>query len=141
MDDTTTTAEQFEPQWGIVEVMGHQRHAGLISQRSIFGTVFCQIDVPELPTYIDRWGEEHPAQSAYSKLVGGSAIFAITPTTEEIARAAARTNTKAVNVYLGEMNPMPPRQLAVITGGEDRNNADDENDENEDYFDNPFANS
>ena len=69
--------------WGIVELMGHRKMAGKLSEASIAGAGFIRVDVPE----VQGWdGEQNPA---YTKYLGPASIYAITPTDEETARAAA----------------------------------------------------
>lgn len=81
-------AQQFN-EWGIVEVMGHQRYAGHMTEQTIGGASFLRVDVPEI--------EGRPA---FTKIIGTGAIFAITPTTEEAARAAAeRFRSEAFDRY------------------------------------------
>lgn len=75
--DTTT----FEG-WAILELMGHRRLIGRLSTAVIAGASFLRIDIP-----MD--GAE--ATQFYSP----SAVYAITPTTEELARRAAHLNTVA----------------------------------------------
>lgn len=60
--------------WAVVELMGHQRIAGKISERTVAGTPMLQVDVPAV-------GEV----PAYSRLLGGTAIYAINPCDEEVA--------------------------------------------------------
>lgn len=85
MSDTT---EKFET-WGLVEVMGHQRYAGLITEQAVGGCNFVRVDVPA--------AEGKPG---FTKLLGQSSIFAITPTTEQVARGMARNISNApINVY------------------------------------------
>ena len=68
-------AEKFE-QWGIVELMGHQRTAGRLSEETIGGASMLRVDVPDEETF----------RTAY---YGASAIYALHVTDEKIARAAA----------------------------------------------------
>lgn len=70
-------SDQFEA-WGIVEIMGHQRIAGRISEQAIGGTAFVRVDVPASE---DR--------QAFTKMFGSGAIYAISITSEETARVAA----------------------------------------------------
>lgn len=70
-------AEKFE-QWCILEIMGHNRYAGLVSEQSLGGSSFVRIDVPECN-----------GQAAFSKLFGAGSIYCITPVTEEVARMTA----------------------------------------------------
>lgn len=69
---------KFE-QWAILEIMGHQRYAGLVSEQAIGGTAFVRLDVP-------GYEENQP----FTKLFGSSAIYAMTFVTEETARQAAK---------------------------------------------------
>jgi len=69
--------DKFE-QWAIVEIMGHQRLAGKVSEQAIGGASFIRVDVPEVA-----------GCQPFTKLLGSSAIYAITITDEETARAAA----------------------------------------------------
>jgi hypothetical protein len=64
--------------WCIVELFGHSRIAGHVSEQTIGGTSFVRVDVPAVN-----------GQAPFTKLFGGAAIYAITPTTEEIASLAA----------------------------------------------------
>jgi hypothetical protein len=69
--------EKFDA-WAIVEVFGHKRFAGRVSDQAIGGASFIRIDVPATTD-----------KTAYTKFFGGGAIYAITPCTEEVARIAA----------------------------------------------------
>lgn len=64
-------------QWAIVEIMGHQRYAGRVTEQAIGGTSFVRVDVPAV-------GEREP----FTKLFGSSAIYALTIVDEETALAA-----------------------------------------------------
>lgn len=94
-------AEGFRS-WGVVEVMGHQTIAGLISEQVIAGTAFVRVDVPA-----NEDGE------AFTKLLGAGSIYSISPTSEEFARAAARRlKHSPVNIYVPELHrPQEPRAL------------------------------
>ena len=65
--------------WAIVEVMGHARYAGRVSEYSELGVPLVRVEVPALND-----------QPAFEKLLGASAIFRITPCTEEAATLAAK---------------------------------------------------
>lgn len=82
------SSEKFEC-WGLVEVMGHSRYAGKISEQSIGGCNFVRVDIPAF--------EDRPE---FTKLLGQSSIFAITPTTEQIARGMAQQfHSTPISVY------------------------------------------
>lgn len=68
-------------QWCVVEVMGHKKFAGRVTEGP-FGLV--QIDVPEVTL---SSGQIVPP---FSKMLGAHAIYAMTPCTEETARAFAK---------------------------------------------------
>ena len=68
-------AEKFEA-WGIVELMGHQRVAGRLSEQPLGGGNLLRVDIPN--------GEGF--RTAY---YGASAIYAVHITDEPAARAAA----------------------------------------------------
>jgi hypothetical protein len=76
---------RFE-QWAIVEVMGHSRYAGLVTEQAIGGCNFLRVDVPEIEPSFQS--ERRPA---FTKLFGASSIFAITLVSEAVARQAAAT--------------------------------------------------
>jgi len=71
-------AETFD-QWAIVEIMGHDRYAGRVTEQAIGGCAFVRVDVP---------GTEDVA--AFTKLFGQGSIFSITPCTEDVAREAVK---------------------------------------------------
>lgn len=65
-------------EWAVVELFGHNRIAGLVSEQAIGGASFIRVDVPAVG--------DNPA---YTKFYGGAAIYAITPTSQELATLAA----------------------------------------------------
>lgn len=75
---TTTDSETLDS-WAIVEMMGHVRRAGRLREVELAGAGFLRLDIP---TNTGGWT---------TQLIAPAAIYAITPTTEEIARAAARS--------------------------------------------------
>lgn len=62
----------------IVELMGHRKLAGYIREVTIAGGAFLRLDIPCDP----------PVTQYY----GSSAVYCITPTTEEIAKRAAQAS-------------------------------------------------
>jgi hypothetical protein len=69
--------------WAIVELFGHQRMSGLCTAVDIGGASFVRIDVPDI--------EKPDSPPKLSRLVNPTAIYSITPVTEETARAAAKS--------------------------------------------------
>lgn len=74
MAETTQTLDI----WGIVELFGHSKIAGKLTEQNIAGTNMLRVDVPET--------EKQPA---FTKFYGSAAIYAINPVTEEVAKAKA----------------------------------------------------
>lgn len=65
--------------WAILELMGHRRLGGYVSEATLAGSSFVRIDVPG----------EGEAKSA-SQFYNPSAVYCLTPTSEETARAVAK---------------------------------------------------
>ena len=70
--------EKKADQWAIVELFGHQRIAGRISEQTIGGCSFVRVDVPITGKV-----------QAFTKLYGQGAIYAISFVDELAARTAA----------------------------------------------------
>jgi len=96
--------EKFET-WGLLELFGHQRLAGKLSEQTIGGCHFIRIDVPPVEDV-----------QGYTRFFTQGAIYSLTPTTESIARALAnRLQAQPVQIY----DIRSPRQLAMLQGDED----------------------
>ncbi len=81
-------AEKYET-WCILEMLGHKRMAGYLTEQSIAGSSLLRVDVPATDADA-RYGYASPATEPYTKLVGVGSVYAITPCTENVARRAAR---------------------------------------------------
>lgn len=92
-------SEAFEG-WAVLELMGHRRLAGHLSEQQIGGSSFLRIDVPTDP----------PATQFYSP----SAVYAITPCTEDTARLVA-TGSRVAPV---ERWQLPAAPEAVVSEDE-----------------------
>lgn len=80
--------DRFET-WGLLELFGHQRLAGLLSEQTIGGCHFIRIDVPQV--------EDQPG---YTRYFTNGAIYGMTPTTEEVARAlATQLRARPIQAY------------------------------------------
>lgn len=95
MASETEQKERFG-QWGVLELMGHVRLGGYITEEPLFGTNMGRIDIP---------GENAAMTTQY---FGGSSVYRLTPCTEEIARAIAKSVTP-VPVYEWDLR----RQLGL----------------------------
>jgi hypothetical protein len=73
--------------WAILELLGHRRLAGRVTEVTIAGAAFLRIDIPAADC-------QKPITQYYS----ASSVYAITPTTEAIVnRAAALFRPAPVN--------------------------------------------
>lgn len=93
MTDTTTDATEAFAEWTILELLGHRRLAGYVTEATIAGASFLRIDVPADP----------PVTQYYSP----GSVYAITPTTEAIARKVAETG-RPKPVQHWELEPPRP---------------------------------
>ena len=67
-------SEKFDV-WALIELFGHSRIAGRVTERNLGGGAFLQVDVPET--------KNNPP---FTRLLNPSAIYAINPLDEETAR-------------------------------------------------------
>lgn len=104
--------QELFKQWALVELFGHSRIAGLVTEQAIGGCSFLRVDVPAIDT-----------EPAFTKCYGNGAIYGMTFVTEEIARAAAKSY-RVVPVTAYEIPEL--RQLRL-------QKPEDERDEHEDY--------
>lgn len=82
MSETNTHNDATFESWAILELMGHRRLGGFVQEVELAGSAFLRIDIPQ------REGEGMLATQFYS----GNAVYCLTPTTEEAARAVASSN-------------------------------------------------
>lgn len=81
MTDTAAAGEAAVfSEWAILELMGHRRLAGLLSEQEIAGKGFLRLDIP---------GED---STVATQFYAPGAVYCITPTTEEVARSVAKAN-------------------------------------------------
>ena len=71
--------EQGFDSWALVELMGHQRIAGRVTEAQIGGAKFVRVDVPA-----------SDGLQPLTKYLGPASIYAITPITEDTAVALAK---------------------------------------------------
>jgi hypothetical protein len=103
---------KFE-EWAVVELFGHQRIAGKVSEAVLGGCAFLRVDVPATT---DR--------QPYTKYFGNGAIYGMTPCSEEVARLAAN-DIERYNVPIRV--EMPP-QRALPSGPSDHDDEEDDDD-------------
>lgn len=139
MSEQPTASTPVE-MWAIVELFGHSKIAGRLSEQNLAGAAFLRVDVPEVRYERMGWqggGEE--TLPPFSRLYHPNAVYGIVPTSEERARAAAL----AFRVRpLGEAEPAVVRQIEAAAeergvpeaeawedDGPDGDGYDDEDDE------------
>ena len=93
-------------QWCIVELMGHVRVAGMVSEEQRFGSTVGRIDIPQGDTWVTQY-------------FGGTSIYRVTPTTEEIARQIATGINTAPPVGLLRFSSSSSFQTSPIQEEED----------------------
>lgn len=76
--------------WAIVELFGHRKLAGYLTERQFGAAALLQVDVPETKQDGDQFTKP------YTKLIGVGSIYCLTPCSEAIARAVA-TNIERFN--------------------------------------------
>jgi hypothetical protein len=89
--------------WVILELMGHRRLAGRLTEQQIAGSGFLRLDIPCEP----------PVTQFYSP----SAVYAITPASEVTARQAAGVLSRPAPVEQWEIAPPVRREDPDEDGG------------------------
>lgn len=99
--------EEFEC-FALIELFGHQRIAGRVTEQTIGGTAFLRVDVPACG---DKPG--------FTKFFGSGSIYAMTPCVEEIALAAAnRYGIEPVTAYdIPELRALRNQRSLPMGGG------------------------
>ena len=92
------TKERIE-MWAIIELFGHQRIAGHVTEAEIGGCSFIRVDIPEVE-----------GSKAITKFYGNGAIYSMTPVSEELVRTyVARYKPAPLNVYIPEIRQLGGR--------------------------------
>lgn len=95
------TVEKFD-EWAVVEIMGHKKYAGHVTEHAMGGASFVRIDVPEITL------ENGQKLAAFTKLFGASSVYCISPCTEETAKAfAARLMAESFSRFEAPRLPAP----------------------------------
>lgn len=97
--------------FAVVELFGHTKMAGRVTERTVGSAAFIQVDVPETDQ-----------QPSYSRLLNPSAIYAINPVTEEIAKhMAGQIQSKPIETWdarqmLEKLEQLSAKQLQEVAG-------------------------
>jgi hypothetical protein len=93
--------EEPKEVWSIVELMGHVRLAGRLTEEEKFGVKMGRLDIPDGDGFV-------------SQFFGGGSVYRITIVTEEVARQVCKQTAPA------PVSPWDfPRKLAIRTPAED----------------------
>ena len=91
----------------IVELFGHTRMAGKVTEQTIGSASFIRIDVPETDQ-----------QPKFTRIVNPSAVYAINPVTEDVMVAMAeRISEKPIDAW--DITKMQEKLMALKAKGED----------------------
>ena len=83
---TDTTKAEF---FAIVELFGHTKLAGFVSEYTLGGQSFVRVEVPETKL-----------QKGFTRLLGNGAIYAINPVAEDICKSMAeRLQVKPISEW------------------------------------------
>lgn len=98
--------------WALVELFGHSKVAGKVSEHNLGSATFIRVDVPETPK-----------NGPFTRFLNPSAIYAINPMTEEAARVFAN-QIEAAPIQAWDVKRMHEKILALGQG---------QNDDDEDF--------
>lgn len=128
-DNAKNDAADFEPGGCVLELMGHRRLGGYVSEASVGGVGLIRIDIPAT-----RQGQ------ACTQFYAPAALYCLTPTTEAIARAAAAL---ARNEPVSRYELLPVTQSAgpgdeleavkLIPGAEEEDDAEGDSESGEPF--------
>ncbi len=102
-------------EWCIVELMGHVRIAGLVTEVERFGSKLGRIDIPNVEGFTTQF-------------FNGASVYRLTPTTEDIARAVA-VSTQPAPIHRWELPKLSAGNPDAIDAAND-----DDDDEMEGYL-------
>ena len=106
MDNVDTEEPKPYAHWSILELMGHRRLAGYVTEHELAGKGFIRIDIPG------------PNDAKVTQFYSPDAVYGLTPTTEDVARRVAAHNSPAP-VSTWELAPLVQNHDPVIDSGDD----------------------
>lgn len=92
-------SEEVFGEWVVIELLGHRRLAGWLTEIQRAGHGFLRLDIPAVD------GDGFSA----TQVINPTSVYEYTPVTEEMARAVARRN-QPTPVHQFEIAPPAPRQ-------------------------------
>lgn len=96
--------------WCILELLGHRRLAGFVTEHEIAGQSFLRLDIAGPPHPEDDEGHgpavalKDPFEGGVTQFYSPSAVYCITPTTQDIAVTIGRRSQPAP-VHRFELEP------------------------------------
>lgn len=107
--ETSSTKTNAFDEWALVELFGHNKIVGKVSESTLAGGAFLRVDVPAFN-----------GEAAFTRFYSPSAVYSLSPIAEEVARGLMeRYRAEPVNRYelpqqLAEKNPKEDRSLFDI---------------------------
>jgi hypothetical protein len=111
MSNDNGNQEKFD-QWCVLDLFGHQRTAGHVTEATIGGCAFIRIDVPE-------------GDGFRTEFYGNGAIYSMRPVSEEIAREVVKSHSNPpvssdeVSSLLKRLQPAPEAMQRDVPDDED----------------------
>ena len=89
--------------WAILELMGHRRLGGWVSEVEVFGSKMCRIDVPKMPIEVVELNGPvaclptmtGPIAIHCTQFYSGGSVYCVTPCTQDTALDAAKLSQPA----------------------------------------------
>jgi hypothetical protein len=130
--EATTPETAVVENWAILEIMGHERLAGRITETNIAGVPMLRVEVPT---------EKLPG---FTRLLSGASIFSLTPVPQDVATIVAgqlqKTAVSGIPAYgftfghqlqMAQSLGLPaPKEPKPYEGGYDPAEDEDEHDAN-----------
>lgn len=116
-----TTPQKLEL-FAIVELFGHQKMAGKVTEQSIGPATFLRVDVPETTK-----------TPSFTRILNPSAIYAINPVTEEVMKMKAE-HIQTAPIEAWDVKRMYDKILALTPAGKQEEEEEEEQEEQEDDF-------
>jgi len=111
--NTELPKEKFES-YALVELFGHTRIVGMVTEQSLGGASFIRVDVPNPDGTV-----------AYTRMYGAAAVFSINPITRAVALELAQScDARPVAPYEVPRLSAPE---SVVHTAEDEGDPDEEN--------------
>lgn len=90
--------------FAIVELFGHQRIAGKVTEQTVGSATFIRVDVPETQS-----------QPSFTRIVNPTAVYAINPVTEEVMKHMAE-NISQKPIEAWDIREMQKKLLELTEG-------------------------